>query len=721
MKPQPRYQPGDRIGGRYQVHKALMGGMGEVYLCLDLETNYPRALKTFQQRYLTNTQILRRAFEQEVATWVALEKHPNIVRCFYMTTLDNQPFMVLEWIAGEEGRGTDLRSWLRHGPLEVKLALEITLDICYGLLHAQAKHPDQRFVHRDLKPENILMAQGGLAKITDFGLAQIVKAAGLETGLESAVIDSRHSFNAGQGIAGTPAYMAPEQWRGEPLDVRTDIYALGCILYELITGALPFRVDFTPTTPQQVQTWLATMQQAHETIDLPTLPATVAPALHELLIACTAKALLNRPPDLHDLVNRLTKFYQVQWNQQPPQRPAPSEFTAGDYNNRGTTYTELGQHAQALADYGRALELDPTFAQAYTNRGITYKALGQHAQALVDYGRALELDPTLAQAYANRGNTYADLGQPAQSLADYGRALELAPTYAQAYVNRGTTYADLGQHAQALADYSRALELNPTLAQAYYNRGNAYQVLGQHAHALADYDRAIELDPTFAQAYANRGNTCKALGQHAHALADYGCALELDPADTTAYYNRGNTYKALGQHAQALADYGCTLELDPTLAQAYYNRGITYADLGKYAQALADYSRALEIDPTFAQAYFNLGALLANQGQLHEALPYLEKATQLGLQQAAQFVVQVRQRLGLAAAPPVDQTEQAFAAFQQATSLATLQQAVARFPVLRQPAFISAIEQAITQQVPPEQQPVWQQKLGWLRQLATPQ
>ena len=105
MKPQPRYQRGDRIANRYQVHQALLGGMGEVYLCLDLEENLPYALKTFQQRYLTDPQRLRQAFEQEVATWIALEKHPNIVRCFYMTTLDRQPFMVLEWIAGEEGRG----------------------------------------------------------------------------------------------------------------------------------------------------------------------------------------------------------------------------------------------------------------------------------------------------------------------------------------------------------------------------------------------------------------------------------------------------------------------------------------------------------------------------------------------------------------------------------------------------------------------------------------
>ncbi len=175
-RPKPRYQPNDRIGGRYQVHQALMGGMGKVYLCLDLEEMHPYALKTFQQRYQSST--LRTAFEHEVATWVALERHPNIVRCHLMDTLDNQPFMVLEWIAGEEGKGADLRGRLRHGPLDLKMALEITLDVVYGLIHAQEKQPG--LVHRDLKPENILVAQGPQAKITDFGLARIVESAGLE-------------------------------------------------------------------------------------------------------------------------------------------------------------------------------------------------------------------------------------------------------------------------------------------------------------------------------------------------------------------------------------------------------------------------------------------------------------------------------------------------------------------------------------------------------------
>src|SRR5690606_21457407 len=121
---------------------ALMGGMGEVYLCLDLKTIQPYALKTFQQRHMTSSAKFSQAFENEVATWVALEKHPNIVRCFYLKVLDARPFMFLEWIAGDESQSkADLRTWLKRGPLDLRLALDFSLDICRGLQYAQQKQP----------------------------------------------------------------------------------------------------------------------------------------------------------------------------------------------------------------------------------------------------------------------------------------------------------------------------------------------------------------------------------------------------------------------------------------------------------------------------------------------------------------------------------------------------------------------------------------------------
>jgi serine/threonine protein kinase len=232
---EPRYHKGDKIGDRYLVHQALAGGMGEVYLCLDLQDKVPVALKTIQEQYLTDAGA-RALFEREATTWVKLEHHSNIVRCFYMNKLDNRPFLFLEWVANDDGRGADLRDWLlRRTAPEPRLALQFAIDICRGLAHADQKCPG--VVHCDLKPENILVAQGQLAKVTDFGLAKVLKELRPKPLDWANFTGSRRQVSA---AGGTPPYMAPEQWRGDTLDARTDVYAVGCLLYELLAGRWPF-------------------------------------------------------------------------------------------------------------------------------------------------------------------------------------------------------------------------------------------------------------------------------------------------------------------------------------------------------------------------------------------------------------------------------------------------------------------------------------------------
>ncbi len=118
MHPQLRYGKGDTIEGRYLVHRGLAGGMAEVYLCLDTQERLPLALKTFQARDPTGPKA-REYFAREASTWVALEKHPKIVRCFYLDTVDQTPFLFLGWLADAKGDGTDLRDCVdRRGPLE---------------------------------------------------------------------------------------------------------------------------------------------------------------------------------------------------------------------------------------------------------------------------------------------------------------------------------------------------------------------------------------------------------------------------------------------------------------------------------------------------------------------------------------------------------------------------------------------------------------------------
>jgi serine/threonine protein kinase len=490
---QPRYQPGDKIGGRYEVHRALRGSMGEVYLCLDLEEMYPYALKTFHGQYLASPK-LRAAFENEVATWVALEKHPNIVRCFYMDMLDNQPFMFLEWIVGEEGKGSDLRGWLRHRPLDLKLALDFTIDICRGLIYAGEKQPG--IVHRDLKPENILVAQGRLAKITDFGLAMIVLEADLEITDVEGGIGERQSLMGQGGIVGTPPYMAPEQWQDGALDARTDIYAVGCILYEMLTRSWPFRA-----------TTLNSLRLQHLEAHIPTLPEnqTWSSSIDALLARCLAKRPEERFETLSDLLEELNLIYQEQFDGLPKTISSGGEFTAVDYNGRGATYNMLNRYDQALTDFDRAIEIDPNYAPIYLNRAGTFHDLRQYDKALADCDRAIKLDPTFASAYSNRSQLNHDLGRYEEALEDCKRAIQLDPTFAGAYNNRGITYSELRQYDEALADYTQAIQLDPTDVTAYYNRGNTCHSLGRYDDALADYAQAIHLGPTFAQPYCNRG------------------------------------------------------------------------------------------------------------------------------------------------------------------------------------------------------------------------
>ena len=277
--------------------------MGEVYLCIDLETGTPRALKTFQERFLANQRV-RELFKREVSTWISLGSHPHIVRCYLMETIEYQPFMHLEWIVGDQTRGVDLRKWVNGYPLSLRLGLDIAIDICRGLIHAGSKQPG--IVHRDLKPENILIGADWVAKITDFGLARISEEM-LNSTSAAAITANKHILRNGSLVAGTPHYMAPEQWRGEVLDHRTDIYALGCILHEVLAGRFLFSGSD-----------LGSMQQQHLFAAVPKLSGVNAsPALDQIISRCVAKEPGERYQAVEDLLVDLSTHYLDRFSLRP--------------------------------------------------------------------------------------------------------------------------------------------------------------------------------------------------------------------------------------------------------------------------------------------------------------------------------------------------------------------------------------------------------------------
>jgi serine/threonine-protein kinase len=207
-----RFVPGTMLAGRYRVVALLgRGGMGEVYRAEDLTLGQPVALKFLPDEVAHDSDRLAR-FRQEVR--VARQvSHPNVCRVYDIGEADGQPFISMEYVDGE-----DLASLLRRiGRLPSAKATELARQVCAGLAAAH----DRGVLHRDLKPANVMIDERGRARIADFGLAGI---AGAEGDRERGV------------IMGTPGYMAPEQFAGQGSSTRSDVYALGLVLYELFTG-----------------------------------------------------------------------------------------------------------------------------------------------------------------------------------------------------------------------------------------------------------------------------------------------------------------------------------------------------------------------------------------------------------------------------------------------------------------------------------------------------
>ena len=265
--------------------------------------------------------------------------------------------------------------------------------------------------------------------------------------------------------------------------------------------------------------------------------------------------------------------------------------------HQGNDKHQSGDYQGAIADYDKAIQLGPQFADAYYNRGNARSALGDYQGAVADCDKAIQLDPRSADAYYNRGNARSALGDYEGAVADYDKAIEFNPQSADAYYNRGNARNALGDYEGAVADYDKAIQLDPQFADAYYNRGNAGNAFGDYQGAVADYDKAIQLRPQFADAYYNRGNARNALGDYQGAVADYDEVIQLDPRSADAYYNRGNARNALGDYQGAVADYDKAIQLRPQFAAAYYNRGNARNALGDTIGADEDFAKATELDP----------------------------------------------------------------------------------------------------------------------------
>lgn len=222
-------EPGSRLQD-YQISGHLgSGGMGDVYRAKDLRLDREVAIKLLPRDLAEDADRLKR-FEREAQALAKLN-HTNVVQVYDVGRWVGQPFIVMEYL-----EGSTLRDAMAAGPIPARRAVELALQIVRGLSAAHEKG----IVHRDLKPENIFLTRGGHIRLLDFGLAKPYTAS-IEFDLTAALPDPARALITKEGsLVGTLGYMAPEQVQGGPVDVRTDLFAFGIVLYEMTVGARPF-------------------------------------------------------------------------------------------------------------------------------------------------------------------------------------------------------------------------------------------------------------------------------------------------------------------------------------------------------------------------------------------------------------------------------------------------------------------------------------------------
>src|SRR5688572_15874102 len=266
---------GTRLGP-YEIANLIgAGGMGEIYRAHDTRLGRDVAIKVLPGAFAQDADRLAR-FEREAKSIAALS-HQNIIAIHDTGTHDGQVFVVTELLEGET-----LRTRIQQGPLPLRKATDIAMQIARGLAAAH----DKGIVHRDLKPENVFVRNDGQVKILDFGLARSTAPSSGTTETVAAVTDPGT-------VMGTVGYMAPEQMRGQAVDARTDLFALGTVLYEMLSGQRAFKGDTA------ADTMIAIVKE--DPPELTALRPEIPPALQRIVRHCLEKNPVERFQSARDV------------------------------------------------------------------------------------------------------------------------------------------------------------------------------------------------------------------------------------------------------------------------------------------------------------------------------------------------------------------------------------------------------------------------------------
>jgi serine/threonine protein kinase/tetratricopeptide (TPR) repeat protein len=618
--------PGSRIA-QYEIIASIgAGGMGEVYRARDSRLGRDVAIKVMTPAVAADPD-MRRRFETEARAIAALS-HSSIVAIHELAVVNDVPVAVMELLEG----GT-LRERMRSGPIDWREAVRIGASVADGLAAAHARG----IVHRDLKPENVFLTQGGGVKILDFGLALQRHAVQAVDGDGPTIAKT-----ADHVILGTFGYMSPEQVTGEPVDARTDLFALGCMLYEMIAG----RPRFSGRTPQEVIAQL--LQEGAQ--DLSALEGSGPRELAAIVGRCTERRASRRFESAGDValaLRALTSGASSISSTTDLRRPRPKgkslavlPFTnAGadpstEYLTNGITENVINSLSQlgglrvvprSLVFRYQGLQADPaTIGLALNARTILTGRVSQQGEYLTIQAELVDT-ATESQIWGEQFRPkLTDLPNVQQDIAwQITEALRLKLSGAQKKKLRRRATVD----PQAYQEYLRGRHFFNSWSRDGFRR------------ALEHFERAIDLDPTYAPAYSGFGDTVGCMSYYGlvppqdgfpRAEAAAHRAIALDPELAEAHGTLAlSTLFYRWQWDEAEREFQKSIALNPGLASVRAFRALMFSTTGRHGEALEEARLGRRLDPLSSLANMAVGWVLFFAGRCEEAIAELQHVREL--------------------------------------------------------------------------------------------
>jgi serine/threonine protein kinase len=589
--------PDPHIGrtlSHYEIQGLInRGGMGIVYRALDINLGRQVALKLLPPSLVADPE-RRRRFVQEARTAATLE-HPHVAAVYEIGEAGDVTFIAMELIRGET-----LGALLSRERMRPVRALELAIEVAEGLGCAHQRG----IVHRDLKPGNIMVTGDAHAKIIDFGLAKLTEPS-------APAVDAGGQPTAAGLVMGTVAYMSPEQARGLRVDHRSDIFAFGIVLHEMLAGARPFSgsTDF---------------DTLHAIVHAPAPPIEAlpvdTPAVQGVLDRCLAKDPHDRYSSMTDVIADLrapwlrlaaSREHERRDQSTAPTRRLPAPLPLSDpaveklYLRGRAQWNKRHPDAirQAIALFQEALEIDPLHAKSHAGLADAYLLLGflqvipprdiipkARAAAL----RAIELAPGMAEPHATLGYL-AGLFEWDWPTArrELHEAMRLNPDYPWAPHWYGVLAAAKSLD-ESLTYVTLARDLDPLSPIIHTAIGIAHHLRRDYTTALRTYSQVLDTEAAFAPAHYYIGLTYERMGKYEDATANFARAAEIAGRGSLFLGALGHCYGISGQPARAREVLRELEEQQTKRHVSPYNVMLTQLGLGDIDATLECLGRALE-------------------------------------------------------------------------------------------------------------------------------